>query len=84
MAMIVDIFDQAQLSLAAYAQGLQKGWHGGKTGQDPTPYALSLIESGMSEVQAIKFANTYTAIQPVKGQVSKNQKMVGDEEVSAF
>ncbi|HKI59835.1 MAG TPA: hypothetical protein VKA23_02265 [Mariprofundaceae bacterium] len=62
MATISNYFDQAQLSQAAYALGLQQGWSGGGTEQDPSPYALQLIDGGMSKVQAIEFASTYTVV----------------------
>ena len=64
MATISEYFDQAQLSEAAYSVGLQSGWFGGGTEQDPSSYALQLMDEGkgMSKTQAIAFANKYKVI----------------------
>ena len=65
MATISEYFDQAQLSEAAYSEGLQSGWFGGGTEQFPSPYALRLMNEGkgMSKTQAIDFANKYKVIE---------------------
>jgi len=64
MATISEYFEQAQLSEAAYAAGLTKGMFGGGTEEDPSQYALQLMNegNGMSLSQAITFANQYTVI----------------------
>ncbi|HLC44636.1 MAG TPA: hypothetical protein VJK50_02230, partial [Patescibacteria group bacterium] len=59
MATIADYFEQAQLSMAAYAVGLQPGMFGGSEG---SPYHTALIGAGMSSSQATKFAATYSVI----------------------
>ena len=46
MTTISEYFDQAQLSEAAYAEGLQPGWIGGGTEIFPSEYALQLINDG--------------------------------------
>ena len=63
MTTLSEYFDQAQLSQAAYADSLQKGWFGGGTEQYPSLYAQALIEGGMSKIQAIAFANQYTVVE---------------------
>lgn len=63
MAMISDYFEQAQLSQATYADGLQKDMFGGGTPEKPSDYANLLIDGGMSKSQAIDFANTYTVVE---------------------
>ena len=63
MATINDYFEQSQFSLAAYALALQAGWSGGVSPNGtPSDYAVALMNNGkgMSETQAINFANTYT------------------------
>jgi hypothetical protein len=64
MTTISEYFDQAQLSEAAYSEGLQSGWFGGGTEQFPSDYALQLMDGGkgMSKTQAITFANKYKVI----------------------
>ncbi len=57
MAIITEYFEQAQLSEAAYSEGLTSGWVRGGTEQNPNPYVLQLIYGGMSKTQAIDFAN---------------------------
>ena len=59
MATITNYFEQAQLSLAAYALNLQQGMFGGGEG---SPYHTALIGAGMSSAQAAKFANTYAVL----------------------
>lgn len=59
MATVADYFEHAQLSMAAYAVGLQEGMFGGGEG---SPYHTALVGAGMSSSQATKFANTYTVI----------------------
>ncbi len=57
---ITNYFEQAQLSLAAYALGLQQGMSGGT---DPnSPYLKALTDAGMSATQAADFASTYTVL----------------------
>lgn len=58
MATIKDYFKQAQLSQAAYAQNLLPNMAGG----NDTNYVTALEQGGMSSVQAIAFAKTYTVI----------------------
>jgi hypothetical protein len=59
MPTIQDYFVQSQLSLAAYATGLQQGMFGSTaTPGDPT-YQKALQFAGMSASQAADFANTY-------------------------
>lgn len=60
MATITEYFERAQLSEAAYSEGLTSGWIGGGTEQDPNQYALQLIDGGMSKIEAIEFANKYS------------------------
>lgn len=68
MATINDYFEQAQLSQAAYALNLQAGMFGGS---DPnSPYILALKKGGMSEAQAIAFANEYTTVDQYSDDVS--------------
>ena len=62
MATINDYFIQAQLSQAAYAEGFIQGMSGGGDVGAPSNYAKLLIAGGMSEVQAIAFANQYTVV----------------------
>ena len=59
MTTITDSFEQAQLSMAAYALDLQSGMSGSFL---PDAYRGKLIESGMTVEQARIFANTYTVI----------------------
>jgi hypothetical protein len=42
MATITEYFEQAQLSEAAYSEGLTSGWVGGGTEQNPSPYAFNI------------------------------------------
>jgi hypothetical protein len=58
MATITQYFEQAQLSLAAYALDLQSGMFGSADAN----YISKLKAAGMSDTQAIDFANTYTVI----------------------
>ena len=62
MATISEYSEQAQLSQAAYASGLIKDMLGGGNTGDPSGYADLLIDGGMSETQAIDFANKYTVV----------------------
>ncbi len=65
MATINEYFEQALLSEASYAKGLQSGFFGGGTEGFPNTYAKALMMDkgkGMSETQAIDFANTYKVI----------------------
>jgi hypothetical protein len=62
MATINDYFEQAQFSQAAYASGLIKNMFGGGEPGKPSNYAKLLINGGMSETQAIAFANKYTVV----------------------
>lgn len=55
MATITNYFEQAQLSLAAYAVGLTPGIVGKQ-------YTDALIAAGMSAQQATDFANNYTVL----------------------
>lgn len=59
MATISDYFEQAQLSTAAYALGLQPGMFGAI---DYPTYVTALKNAGMSPSQAIEFANTYSVV----------------------
>lgn len=60
MATITQYFEQAQLSLAAYALNLTPGMFGGT---DPnSPYIKALTDGGMSQTQAETFASTYTVV----------------------
>ena len=70
MATINDYFEQALLSRAAYASGLTKGLTGGGEPGKPSEYAKLLINSGMSEIQAIDFANKYKVIDQYTDPVS--------------
>jgi Ca2+-binding RTX toxin-like protein len=57
---ITNYFEQAQLSLAAYALGLQQGMSGGT---DPnSPYVKALTDAGMTATQATDFASTHTVL----------------------
>lgn len=58
MATITDYFVQAQLSMAAYAPGLQRGAFGSQN----TDYVAALKFAGMSQKQAEEFANKYTVV----------------------
>ncbi|MHB9119733.1 MAG: hypothetical protein ACYC2R_15900 [Burkholderiales bacterium] len=58
MATITQYFEQAQLSLAAYALGLQSGMFGSAD----VNYTSKLEAAGMSPTQAANFAATYTVI----------------------
>src|SRR3989344_8035387 len=58
MATITDYFQQAQLSLAAYALGLQREM----LGQGYPGYVPALIDAGMSDAQAKNFADTYAVV----------------------
>ena len=58
MATISNYFEQAQLSMAAYAPGLQRGAFGSQN----TDYVTALKFAGMSQKQAEEFANKYTVI----------------------
>ena len=58
MAAITNYFEQAQLSLAAYALDLQSGM----IGEAYPQYVPKLISAGMAEAQAKSFANTYTVL----------------------
>jgi len=60
MATINDYFIQAELSQAAYGKGLTKGMIGGGSPGATSNYAKALITGGMSEAQAIAFADKYT------------------------
>jgi len=51
-------FEQAQLSLAAYALNLQRGMFE----YDDTNYLNSLERAGMSRFQAAEFAKTYSVL----------------------
>jgi len=51
-------FEQAQLSLAAYALDLRRGMPGAAD----TDYTNALRFAGMSQTQAAQFANTYTVV----------------------
>jgi hypothetical protein len=62
MTTISGYFEQGQLSQAAYAESLEKGWSGGGIQGSPSIYARSLIAKGMCETQAITFANKYKVI----------------------
>jgi hypothetical protein len=55
MSTINDYFQQAQLSLAAYALDLTAGMTG-------KPYTDALQGAGMTKTQAIAFANQYTVV----------------------
>ncbi len=59
MATITNYFEQAQLSLAAYALDLQQGMSGSN---QTTSYIEKLVFAGMSQKQAETFADTYTVI----------------------
>lgn len=59
MATITDYFAQAQLSMTAYAVGLQPGMFGAA---NYPAYVAALVDAGMSTSQATEFANTYTVI----------------------
>ncbi len=59
MATITNYFEQAQLSMAAYAVGLLPGMFGGS---EDSPYQIALTNAGMSKAQAAEFAKTYTVI----------------------
>jgi len=52
MSAINDYFEQAQLSLAAYAEDLGKGWVGGGTEEKLTQYGIILTVIGMGSDQA--------------------------------
>ncbi|MEO6976385.1 MAG: hypothetical protein ABI144_11030 [Gallionella sp.] len=55
MTTITQYFEQAQLSLAAYAVGLQKG-------MSNADYIAALKAAGMSDIQTADFAKTYTVV----------------------
>ncbi len=57
MATITNYFEQAQLSMAAYAS-LQSGMFG----KDYPGYVAALVDKGMSPKQAEEFANTYSVV----------------------
>lgn len=58
MDTISDYFEQAQLSMAAYAPGLQSGAFGSQN----SDYVTALKLAGMSPKQAEEFASTYAVI----------------------
>ena len=58
MDTIADYFEQAQLSQAAYALGLQQGAFGAQNSE----YVTALRAAGMSQTQAEAFADTYTVV----------------------
>ncbi len=58
MATIANYFDQAQLSLAAYAPNLQRGAFGSQN----LGYVTALTTAGMSQTQAETFADTYAVV----------------------
>ncbi|MDD5385392.1 MAG: hypothetical protein PHG89_11000 [Gallionella sp.] len=61
MATITQYFEQAQLSLAAYALNLHTGMV--STINNPMPdYVKALTDGGMSQTQAGTFASTYTVV----------------------
>jgi hypothetical protein len=55
MTTIANYFEQAQLSMAAYALGLSQGISG-------TPYTDRLEAAGMSKAQAVNFATAYAVV----------------------
>ena len=59
MATITDYFAQAQLSMAAYAVGLQPGMFGAA---NYPVYVAALVDAGMSQKQAEVFADTYSVV----------------------
>ncbi|NJD69636.1 MAG: calcium-binding protein, partial [candidate division NC10 bacterium] len=59
MATIANYFEQAQLSLAAYALDLQRGMSGSN---QASAYIDKLTFAGMSQKQAEVFANTYAVV----------------------
>jgi Ca2+-binding RTX toxin-like protein len=63
MTTIANYFEQAQLSIAAYAVGLTQGIAG-------KPYTDLLEAAGMSAAQAANFASTYTVIDQYTDPVS--------------
>ncbi len=80
MATITEYFEQAQLSLAAYALNLEQGASGGGIPGAPSGYARALIASGMPETQAIAFANTYTVIDQYTDPISGFSATVFDKD----
>src|SRR3972149_4513957 len=58
MTTIANDFEQAQLSLAAYALDLQRGMFGA----DDTNYKNALKQAGMSDAQATEFARNYSVV----------------------
>ena len=60
MATIANYFEQAQLSLAAYALDLLPGMSG--VSSNSATYIASLKTAGMTQPQAETFANTYTVV----------------------
>lgn len=69
MAIITNYFEQAQLSLAAYALDLQTGMFGGGEG---SPYHTRLVAAGMSSAQATEFANDYAVVDQYTDATIKN------------
>lgn len=59
MATIAAYFEQAQLSMAAYALDLQRGMSDSFQRQ---AYVAALINKGMSDTQAAEFVKTYTVV----------------------
>ena len=58
MENIANYFEQAQLSMAAYALDLQRGAFGSQNSE----YVASLKAAGMSQEQAEVFADTYSVV----------------------
>jgi hypothetical protein len=52
MTTITDYFEQAQLSMAAYALDLQRGMSDSFRAQE---YIAALVNKGMSDIQATEF-----------------------------
>ena len=78
MATIANYFEQAQLSLAAYALDLLPGMSGVSSNSED--YTTSLETAGMSTVQADNFASTYTVVDQYTDALSGFSATVFDKE----
>jgi len=81
MATITNLYEQAKLSMAAYALDLQPGMSGSN---QTTSYIDKLVFSGMSETQAEIFANTYTVIDQYNDPTGFSGTVFSKEGVNYF
>ena len=75
MTTITNYFEQAQLSMAAYAPDLQRGAFGSQN----TDYVAALRFAGMSQTQAEAFANTYSVLNQTQGPYGFSATLFADQ-----